>query len=122
VKRRTLKTAALYDAADEARRGLKARIPGCERCGKRAFVLHEIPRAGLRKYVAGLPSCVLGLCDPGCHQEVSGWPRAKQLALLLIARPQDYDLQTYNRWAVARVTREDVDAEIDGLLSDLARF
>jgi hypothetical protein len=122
VKRRNPKTAALYDAADEARRGLKARIQGCERCGKRAFVLHEIPRAGLRRYVAGLPSCVLGLCDPGCHQEVSGWPRAKQLALLLISRAHDYDLTEYNRWAVARVTPEDVEAEIDGLLSDLARF
>jgi hypothetical protein len=122
MKRNTAKTAALYAAADEARRELRARIHGCERCGATGFALHEICRAGLRRYVAGLPSCVIAVCDPGCHQEVSGWPRAKQLALLLINRPQDYNLQTYNRWAVARVTPEDVDAEIDGLLSDLARF
>jgi hypothetical protein len=71
MKRNTAKTAALYAAADEARRELRARIHGCERCGATGFALHEICRAGLRRYVAGLPSCVIAVCDPGCHQEVS---------------------------------------------------
>jgi hypothetical protein len=99
-------------AAKEDRDDLRAKIKGCEFCEKRAFALHEIPRAGVRSYVIGLPSCVLGLGD--------GWPKAKQLALLKIKRPESFDLDVYNRWAVARVTDEDVAAWLEAVRYELA--
>lgn len=111
MKRVSNKRKRLLAEAQAGRDAIRQRIRGCERCGKRKFALHEIPRAGVRSYVAGNPACVLGLCDPGCHQEVGdGWPKAKQLALLLLRRPDDFDLSEYNRWAVARVTCQDVAA------------
>jgi hypothetical protein len=122
MKRRTPKTAALYRAAEKVRQRLRDEIHCCDRCGGLNFDLHEIVRCNLRKYVAGEPALILALCSPGCHQEAGEWSEVRQLALLLITRPHYFNLQTYNRWAVARVTPEDVEAEIDGLLSDLARF
>lgn len=87
----------------------------CEWCGKPTRCVHEIPRAGVRSHVCDNPACVLLLCDPGCHQTVGNWPKAKQLALLYLRRPGDYSLQQYNRWAVARLTQPDVDARIEEL-------
>jgi hypothetical protein len=121
LKRMSDKRKEMLAAAKEDRDDLRAKIKGCEFCEKRAFALHEIPRAGVRSYVIGLPSCVLGLCDPGCHQRIGdGWPKAKQLALLKIKRPESFDLDVYNRWAVARVTDEDVAAWLEAVRYELA--
>ena len=111
----------LLDAGKAAREELRGRIKACEFCGKRRFVLHEIPRAGVRSHVIGLPSCILGLCDPGCHERIgNGWPKAKQLALLRLRRPADFDLETYNHWAVARVTEDDVAEWTEKVKEELA--
>ena len=88
----------------------------CEWCREFPPVLHEIPRAGVRSHVLDKACCILGLCDPGCHQIVGEWPKPKQLALLWIRRPEDYDLAEYNRWAVSRVWQDDVDKWIDTIM------
>lgn len=68
----------------------------CEYCGSRRLVLHEIARGCDRARALDKRYAILGLCDPGCHQLVGGWPRAKQLALLYIRRPYDWDLPAYH--------------------------
>jgi hypothetical protein len=120
LKRISAKRKEMLAAAKAVRDQIRASIRGCEFCGKRQFALHEIPRAGVRSYVIGLPSCILGLCDPGCHQSVGNWPKAKQLALLKIKRPGDFDLDVYNRWAVSRVIDEDVAAWLEAVRYELA--
>ena len=94
----------------EAKR-LRAEIDRCEVCQQRpANALHEIPRAGVRSYIVGNPACILGLCDPGCHQLMDSqeWPKAKQVALLRLRRPHHFDLAAVNRWLIGRVTVEEV--------------
>jgi hypothetical protein len=71
---------------------------GCERCGKTQGVLHEISRGPDRSRSLTIRGCLLFLCDPGCHQTVGAWPRAKQLALVLLRRPAHFDLPNY--WAI----------------------
>ena len=61
------------------------------------------------------------VCDPGCHERIgNGWPKAKQLALLRLRRPADFDLETYNHWAVARVTEDDVAEWTEKVKEELA--
>ena len=121
MKRYTEKTQAKNDANEQVRTRLRSEIACCDWCEKPGFALHEIVRNHLRPHVAGLPALILALCDPGCHQEVGAWKPAKQLALLRIQRPHYFDLATFNRWSTARVTEEDVDGYVDGLISELAR-
>lgn len=119
MKSRSTKTAARIAASDAGRMALRARIKGCEYCGVPNFALHEIPRGGLRTYILDNPACILGLCDPGCHQLVARWEKPKQLALLWIVRQPDFNLTEYNRWAIAKVHWDDVEPHVDGLISEL---
>ena len=116
MRNRTPQRAALDAIAVDIRRDMSLDMGECENCGvRRAVAIHEIPRAGVRKFVYTLASCTLGLCDPGCHQIVDRWPKVRQLALLLMRRPDDFDLDEYNRWAIGRVHLEDVMNELETL-------
>jgi hypothetical protein len=112
MRPRTPSRRARDTAATKWREAFKRTVGLCEWCDKPGNAVHEIPRANLRKYVYTNPACILLLCDPGCHQIVGNWPKAKQAALLYLRRPGDYDLAVLNRWLVARVSQEDVDGFI----------
>lgn len=121
MRRTSPKAAARQERSAAGREAIRARIPGCEYCGVPGFALHEIPRAGIRSYILDNAAVILGLCDPGCHQSVAEWPKARQLALLKFRRPADYNLAEFNRWAIAMVTDEDVEGYMDELISELTR-
>ena len=121
MRRNTPKTRKRYSDAQPARDAIRERITCCEWCSAPQFVLHEIPRAGVRSRVVGLASCILGLCDPGCHQSVAAWPKGRQAALLLYRRPGDFDLAELNYWLIARVSMEDVLAWRAEIADELAR-
>lgn len=121
VKRLSDKTRRRYADAHEAREAIRARIPRCEYCGAPNFVLHEIPRCGNRSRLVGLASCVLGLCDPGCHQTFGAGPKDRQAALLLLRRPGDFNLAELNHWLIAKLDMADVLRLRDELAEELLR-
>lgn len=84
------------------REQLRLEIGRCELCRRSRVVLHEISRGPDRSRSLDKRCCILGLCDPGCHQVVERWPRAKQLALLYLRRPYDFNLPLYHA-TIARV-------------------
>jgi hypothetical protein len=75
------------------------RVGRCERCGRPSDTLacHEISRGCLRSKSLDKAYAVLVLCNPQCHEEVSNWSRARQLALLYHARPSDFDMRAWWR-------------------------
>lgn len=102
---------------DEAR-GFRAafakRVRWCEGCCRprkhwARCAVHEIARGPDRHKAQDKTYAILLLCDPGCHQSVGEWPRAKQLALLKLRRPREYDLAAYN----ALVGRQIADSDVD---------
>lgn len=95
MRRVSKKRARRLSEVEGFRAALRMEIGRCERCGKRQVILHEIARGCDRQRSLDKRYAILGLCDPGCHQVVGDWPRAKQLALLLIRRPYDFDLPSY---------------------------
>lgn len=115
MRRSTPKRAAEDRIAKKWREEFARIVGRCEWCNKWGGAVHEIPRAGVRKYVYTNPACVLLLCDPGCHQIVGNWPKAKQAALLYLRRPGHYRIDVLNRWLVAAVSQEDVDLFIGEL-------
>lgn len=111
MKRKSPRRAQREADQHDDRERLRAEIDRCEVCQERpANALHEIPRAGVRSYIVGNPACILGVCDPGCHQLMDSkeWPKAKQVALLRLRRPHHFDLPAVNRWLIGRVTIEEV--------------
>lgn len=86
----------------------------CEGCCKprkswRVCAVHEIARGPDRHKAQDKAYATLLLCDPGCHQTVGEWPRAKQLALLKLRRPRDYDLSAYNSLVGRQICEDEVD-------------
>ena len=72
----------------------------CDICGAMPHLVHEIARGIHRENALMAPYAILALCSL-CHdREVHGreeWPIPKQLAALYRSRPDDYDLQAFNR-------------------------
>jgi len=83
---------------------------------------HEIARGKNRSKALGKPFATLIVCRL-CHEEelssAAKWPEARQLALLKLQAPEDYDLAAYNALvnpkALNRITEAEVDAELEGL-------
>ncbi len=131
MQRISKKTAAREAEYREFREQLKREVGHCEICGhdpervepgQIAWALHEhhIARGLHRQKAQGKRFAVLVLCYV-CHiARIHGkvrmpnedWPEARQLAALKWSRPQDYDLEAYNRligWGPDRITEEEVD-------------
>lgn len=110
----------------EMRRELVATVERCEWCGRRfSLACHEIARGCDRHKSVTQRSCILVLCNAphqnhrqSCHSEVGVWDRAKQLALLLIRRGGDYDLEAY--WRIIG-RRKPEQADVDGWVEYLMR-
>lgn len=90
---------AIQDWRDEF-----VRVVGmCELCNRNySLFCHEISRGVNRQASLTVPACILVLCNAphgireSCHGEVGRWSPAKQLALLYLRRPGDYDLARYH--------------------------
>lgn len=104
------------------RENLRFEIKWCERCGRLGVVLHEISRGPDRARSLDQRCAILGVCDPGCHQVVERWPRAKQLALLYMRRPYDFDLPRYHA-IIGRITpdQEEVLEWVEPLMEELSQ-
>lgn len=90
-------------------------IGRCENCGRYAASIapHEISRGNARAASLMNRATILVLCNaprgarPSCHDEVGGWPRARQLALLKRVRPNDYSLAEYHKVIRRKTPDED---------------
>lgn len=110
MRRKTPKRAAIDCIAAEWRREQVERIGRCELCGsRRGLIIHEIARGPSRWLAQDKKFATLVLCDPKCHGRMDEWPRPKQLALLQLSRPNDVDLDGYNRIVIRRIFQDDVD-------------
>lgn len=97
MRRMSKKRRARLKEVAQFRQDFRAELGKCEWCQKKKPILHEIARGTAdRKKALDARYAILGLCDPGCHQIVGEWPRAKQLALLLLRRPKDFDLPAFH--------------------------
>lgn len=89
---------AIQDWRDEF-----VRIVGqCELCNRNySLFCHEISRGVNRSASLNEPACILVLCNAphgikqSCHGEVGLWAPAKQMALLYLRRPGDYNLERF---------------------------
>lgn len=117
LKNASTKRRAINRKAAIIRREFCESIDYCDLCQRPGLCLvaHEIARAVRVKQFTE-PACQLALCN-GCHDVVHAetklWSKVRQLALLLLRRPLQYDLAKYNQLAIAKVHQEDVD-EFDG--------
>ena len=122
LRRKSKKRAALDRKADPWREAFVRTVGQCELCNRDlSYELHchEISAGTASKRKSLMePSCILVLCNvthrhnkPSCHREVQLWPRSKQLALLYLRRPGDFDLAKFHEIVAMR----DPDmADIDG--------
>lgn len=76
---------------------------------------HEIANGPLRQKALDKPFAILVLdwwCNGNVVTNKQEWPEARQLAVLLEKRPNDFDLAAYNAlvgYGPNRITEEDVD-------------
>lgn len=78
------------------REAFKLEVGCCERCRKRRHLdVHEIARGCDRSKALDKRYALLVLCRE-CHDHMDHWSRAKQLCLLYIRRPYDFDLGRYH--------------------------
>ena len=114
------------------RQGLIDRVGECELCGASAvrpnrsrmpglsqLCCHEIANGPHRDKALDKPYAILVLCWYCNGNEVTNkreWPEAKQLALLALSRPEDFDVRAFcsliNPNAPNRVTYEEVVEEL----------
>jgi hypothetical protein len=123
MRRQSKKTATRERECREFRLALVEEVARCEICGHRPdptapgyirwrLFCHEIARGPSRQKALDKRFAILVLC-PVCHDEVDGWPEAKQLAALKRSRPADLDLAAYNKLigrGPNRIAQADVDA------------
>ena len=107
MRRVSLKRQKLLRKVGPIRDAFRVELAICERCLRRSPILHEIARGCTRSQSLTARFAILGLCDPGCHQIVGEWPRARQLALVRLRRPNDFDLEAY--WELIRRRSPDLD-------------
>src|SRR5574339_82749 len=103
-----------------------AEVDRCELCEQRlSLAVHEVARGCDRRKALTTRCANLILCNakqgikPSCHKIVETWPREKQLALLLLRRPHDFDLEAYYQIIGGR--RKPERSEIDGWAVQLAK-
>jgi hypothetical protein len=124
MRRNTPKRAKRNQDAKVWRDVHRKEVGCCDLCGCRKLDLLEVHEIGL----AGGPNrhkamdksySVLVLCSGfanDCHAKVQTWPEARQLALMLVKRPESYDLCSHllltRPSAIRRITQEEVDIEV----------
>ena len=118
---------AREEAARPVREALKARVRRCEvclaTCEPMMLAVHEIANGPLRQAALDQLYAVLAVCwgpnywtQVDCHRLIQNEPEARQLARLLICRPEDYNLPAYLKLtrpgAPRRITEAEVMAEV----------
>jgi hypothetical protein len=91
--------------------------PKCMVCGRRRDLsVHEIASGANRQKALDKRFALLVVCwecNSGCLKDRRSWPEARQLALLKVKSPEDYDLRAYNDLvnprAPNRITEEEVE-------------
>lgn len=111
MKRQSDKFKKRYAEAKPKRDALIAERGECENCGRSPgctrgqwsrlsqLCVHEIANGPYRQKALDKRFATLVLCwgcNGGAFEDKSIWPEARQLALLLQSRPQDFDLESYN--------------------------
>lgn len=115
------------EAARPVRDALKRRVRMCEvclgTCEPMMLAVHEIANGPLRQAALDQLYAVLVVCwgpnywtGDDCHRLTQNEPEARQLARLLICRPEDYNLPAYLKLtrpgAPRRITEAEVRAEV----------
>ena len=125
MRRVSKKRAARNAEAKPILDALIARVGRCEVCPRDhrqvrsgwirwRLDVHHIARGSHREKALDKPFAVLVVCWV-CHERIhfgTGWPQARQLAILKRKRPKDYDLDAFNRLIGSgpnRITQEEVD-------------
>lgn len=125
MRRESPKTRKRRQSCSKFRRELIQRVGHCEMCGHSprsartgdvawSLCVHEIARGSHRQKALDAAYAVLVLCYL-CHAEIhegkERWTEARQLGLLRRSRPEDFDLEAYNRLiglGPNRIAEEDV--------------
>jgi hypothetical protein len=95
--------------ANKMLRQYRKRFPRCQHCGGKGEHIHEMFNEGRREIARQHRSCILHLC-PECHMALQHAPKAKQLAVKLVADPVGFDLLEWNALRPGEeVTMADVD-------------
>lgn len=130
MRRVSKKTAARMAECREFRRQLVEQVGLCELCGhspehvrpsgiRWRLCVHEILNGPLRQACLDKPHSVLVTCWR-CNSEVltdkAAWPEARQLAVILKRRPEQYDLVAHNFLANPRAPRRILQTEVDAWL------
>lgn len=98
------------------RQSLRLELKTCERCRRRKPALHELTQGhGKRDVALDQRSLIIGLCWD-CHRHIHTLGTAGKvlgLAILMLRRPQDFDLPLFwkvngRRWP----EQEDVDEKL----------
>jgi len=104
------------------REDFKSEVGRCEFCLQKASAdfldADEVARGCCRKIALQARYAIL-ILHRHCHRHVQNWSRAKRLAILKLARPEDYDLEAF--WKLTRRNwpdQEDVDREVESLLKE----
>lgn len=112
-RKRTPKQRARADAYRKFCDGMAMRCPFCEVCRRKpSSQIHHIARGVDRQATLCDRRFVLCLCFD-CHEDIhdtEAWPRARQLAVVKRARPDDYDLAAYNEIVNRSVDESEVEA------------
>jgi len=122
VRRWTEKRRARNDAAKIIRQAMVEKAAACELCGcsplrpnrrlpigMSQLCVHEIANGPLRSRAQDKPYATLVVCW-ACNGELNNkgrdhWPEVRQLAVLAISRPDDFDLKSYNELVNPRAPR-----------------
>lgn len=135
LRKQSKKTASNERAAAGVRRSLVAEAGECMICAHSSknpnprlpialskLVAHEISNGPLRQKSLDKPFAILVICRYCNQYEVmdkARWPEARQLALLKLRSPDNYDLQAYlrhtNPRAMQRITPDEIEAFLPSL-------
>lgn len=121
MKRISPKRKKLMDVAGPWRDELKAAVGQCEYCLKPAapefLDAHEISR-GTTRAMSLMADFAILILHRHCHAYVEKWSRARQLALLYLARPSSYDLAKFHQLVRRKwPDQAEIDVQIEYLLS-----
>jgi hypothetical protein len=125
IRRISPKRRKLNAAVKPWRDALKESVGRCDHCRKlkapEYLDCDEISRGCTRGISLTAAYAILVVCRP-CHSIVQPWSRAKRLALLYLARGENYDLSAFHQLTARCFPDQcEVDAEIENLLAARTR-
>jgi hypothetical protein len=77
------------------------------RLGPAYLCVHEIASGADRQKALDKAYAVLVVCNY-CNTTIHGWPKERQLAVLLLRRPADFDLDAFNELRGRRYDKDRV--------------